>query len=267
MMKLKTPMVNIISVIPSHKILRRMGYLSDQQGIINRYLTEEGAWISHIKQVKDFITRSGKNKKKGSVAVLGSGWLLDVPMDFLMHAFNEVYLYDIFHPSQVIHKYSGYTKVKFVEVDVTGGSIQQVYDWVKMYRKNRMKLSFDKITGHDMVWNHDFVISLNILNQLDILLTDFIRKYKIFNAEEEKTFRSIIQSNHLRSLPVGKSCLVSDYLEQVLEPSGKIIEEKCLLYTDFPLANFEQEWRWDFDLKMNYNAGKKTVFKVKAIDF
>ena len=75
-----------------------MGYLSDQKGIMNRYLNQQGGWDSHLDNSKRFIERSAFLKNKRSVAVLGSGWLLDVPIDYIAQEFGEVYLVDIAHP-------------------------------------------------------------------------------------------------------------------------------------------------------------------------
>lgn len=64
-----------------------MGYLNDQQGIMNRYLGESKQWEKHLPRCRKFITSTfedpGGGEKKESVAVLGSGWLLDVPLDHL----------------------------------------------------------------------------------------------------------------------------------------------------------------------------------------
>ena len=257
------------STYPPRKVLRKMGYLSDQKGIINRYIAEGNAWHSHIEHTKNFIIKAAKNKSKAKVIVLGSGWLLDVPMDFLLNEFARVQLVDIIHPSQILHKYKTHTKVKFIEMDVTGGAINQIYNWVKDYNRHGENTQIEDVTGKPVNWNNkaDFVISLNILNQLDILLLDYVKKYKILTIGEENTLRQIIQTNHLRSLPENKSCLITDYKENGYDASEALSHEKELIYTEFPKANYEEEWTWDFDLRKKYNAGKKTLFKVKAIDF
>ena len=55
---------------------------------------------------------------------------------------------------------------------------------------------------------YDLVISLNLLNQLDILLCDYLKeKFKIDNEETLLPIRKIIQQNHLDILPVNKTKL------------------------------------------------------------
>jgi len=37
--------------------LRKLGFLSDQEGIINRYIREEGAWNPHLIKTREFASR------------------------------------------------------------------------------------------------------------------------------------------------------------------------------------------------------------------
>jgi hypothetical protein len=80
------------------KILRRMGYLRDQEGIMNRYLAESEQWQYHLEKTRNFIAGSFNGSQAESVAVLGSGWLLDVPLEKLRRRFRKIYLVDIHHP-------------------------------------------------------------------------------------------------------------------------------------------------------------------------
>ena len=67
----------------NNRVLRKFGFKKDQNGIINRYLREKGSWKTHLSNTKKFITDFTKNKAKNSCVVLGSGWLLDVPIEYL----------------------------------------------------------------------------------------------------------------------------------------------------------------------------------------
>ncbi len=56
-----------------------MKYISDQKGILNRYLAEGNNWEAHLEKTRGFITGCLEKNKPETVAVLGSGWLLDIP--------------------------------------------------------------------------------------------------------------------------------------------------------------------------------------------
>ena len=81
-----------------------MGYLRDQDGVMNRYLSERGNWNEHLDLTKDFIAQSFIQKELDTVAILGSGWLLDVPLEKLIPRFKHIYLVDIWHPRQIRRK-------------------------------------------------------------------------------------------------------------------------------------------------------------------
>jgi hypothetical protein len=69
-----------------------MGFIKDQEGIMNRYLRESSQWKKHLEKTRNFISGSFSHTEAETVAVLGSGWLLDVPLDHLVQRFRHVYL-------------------------------------------------------------------------------------------------------------------------------------------------------------------------------
>jgi hypothetical protein len=66
---------------PGKIILHRMGYFSDQSGIVRRYAREEKAWEPHLRACKDLIIRAVTEINPCSIAVLGAGSLIDLPLD------------------------------------------------------------------------------------------------------------------------------------------------------------------------------------------
>lgn len=93
---------SFISDIQNAYKLHKMGFIQDQNGIIRRFKREKQNWDDHMTQSKSFILKSAKNKEnlpdnlsakqadKAGVtcAVLGSGWLLDLPLDELSEMFT-----------------------------------------------------------------------------------------------------------------------------------------------------------------------------------
>jgi len=250
------------------KILRKFGFKNDQQGIINRYIRESGGWDTHLQNTKDFILQSAKSKKKKSCVVLGSGWLLDVPIDELSQLFDKIILIDIVHPKQITHKYRKHHNIEFVEADITG-LMEPVYHFLKETQLINAKLSEIEAVYADewynMLQKTDFVVSVNILNQLDILICDYIKKIDIYSADGIMEFRKTIQQNHLDMLPEAKSCLISDYIELNLA-GGKIVKKKPLVYINLPINKKTKKWQWDFDTYQTYHDGFNTVFQVMGVD-
>lgn len=244
-----------------------MHYVADQQGIIERYLKEAESWASHLENTKRAIIESAENKKKDNCAILGSGWLLDVPIEYLCQHFKKVYLFDVVHPTQIKHKMSKIKNVELIEHDITGGAINEFYDSVQTFKsfKKRKEPDEFKFNGFGFNISFDYVVSVNILNQLDILLIDYIKTYDLYSAEELMNFRKSIQQKHINSLPNGKSFLVTDFEELVFNKDSISEKTNSLVHIQLPLDRIKAQWQWQFD-HQDYIPGKNVVFNVLAFD-
>ncbi|MEN8119054.1 MAG: hypothetical protein ABFS35_01850 [Bacteroidota bacterium] len=248
-----------------NRILRKFGFKNDQQGIMNRYIRESSGWDNHLKNTKEFIIQSAELKNKTSCIILGSGWLLDVPIVDLSYLFEKVTLIDIIHPAQIVHKINIYPNVEIIESDITG-FIEPVYHFMKEAKKSKLNLHQIEAIHSDFwfndIKNADFVVSVNILNQLDILICDYIKKFDVYSEQEITEFRKTIQQNHLNVLPKGKSCLITDYEELSMDENNKAIKNKPLVYIDLPKRDNSKKWQWNFDMSQSYNKNLNTVFEV-----
>ncbi len=251
------------------RILRKFGFKKDQSGIISRYVRENGAWDSHLQLTKQYILKSAKSKDKKTAVILGSGWLLDVPTVELAQLFDRIVLVDIFHPRQIEHKLRKQKNIEFLSSDITGLA-QPIYELLKKRKKETIKLSeikpvYDK-SFTECMNVADFVVSVNILNQLDILLCDYIEKLGIYEQEEINEFRTYVQSLHIGLLPPKKSVIITDHEEINLNDNDKIINRKNLIHTDLLPQNNATKWQWKFDQSKTYHNHCKTFFKVIAVD-
>lgn len=250
-----------------YKVLKKMHYVSDQQGIISRYLKEAEGWTGHLENTKQAIIKSAENKADGCCAILGSGWLLDVPLDYLVKKFKKVYLFDVLHPTQIKHKYHKYNNIVFIEQDITGGAINEFFDAVQLYKstKKRKEPSDFVFSGFQFNIQFDFVVSVNILNQLDILIIDYIKGYNLYSESELMEFRKKIQQKHLDTLPECKSCIITDFEELVYSKTEQLEKTKPLIHINIPSENIVSTWQWQFD-HQTYYPGKNVVFNVLSMD-
>jgi hypothetical protein len=251
----------------NYRMLKKMKYYAEQQGIINRYVSESGKWKQHLENTKNFIISSTEGKSKNSAAILGSGWLLDIPYEYLSANFKKVYFFDAIHPSQIRHKIRQYKNVELVESDITGGAIIEFFDAVQLYKHVGMRKNIADFKFNGMFSNleFDFVASVNMLNQLDGLLVDYLKKYNIYNNEELHTLQVYIQQKHFNALPKGKSCLITDYEEQVYSLTNQLEETRKLVNISLPEDKISQRWQWEFDYHESYIPGKNVVFNVLAM--
>jgi hypothetical protein len=249
-------------------ILRKMGYNKDQKGIINRYLRESEGWKEHLQNTRNFILQSAKTKEKTHAVILGSGWLLDVPLEELCESFGKVTLIDIRHPRQVKKKAEKYSNLKLEEVDLTGGLVSKIYESIQAYKKekNIPLLSSLRPDQNPLKNKPDFIVSCNLLTQLGTLIREYLKKYPEFSDKELNALEKVIQESHIEMLQQGKSCLVSEYEEELYDEDDNFLGTNPLLQINIPEDSIQKRWKWKFDSKMYYRDNMKTYMNVLALE-
>ncbi|MCA1757015.1 MAG: hypothetical protein LC649_06120 [Bacteroidales bacterium] len=240
--------------------VRKLGYIADQQGIINRYLREKGGWDSHLMRTRDFILEGVKAAEPDTVTILGSGWLLDVPLEELTSICGKINLVDINHPAQVRRKAGGFKNVSLIEDDITGGVTGMIRNTI---RKDISPAATD-IPLYEPDYNRGFVVSVNLLTQLDMIPADYMAARSNSSSEELREFRKKIQESHIKFLREQTSLLISDYQEEIWRDDDRV-EVNDLLFTSFPEGEMEREWMWDFDTGGSYYRRSRVLFKVRAV--
>lgn len=243
-------------------IYRKMGYFTDQDGIMNRYIREADRWKSHLESTKSSILQSCKGKKHGKIGILGSGWLLDVPIDELALQFKEVWLFDIKHPLPIRRKTEKLGNVRLVETDISGfATAVYAASKNKTVSVNSLKPKFD----FDLR-DFDMVVSCNILNQLDIILIDFLKRASKIDHTIEMEIRKFVQEAHVSLLPPRKSLLISDVEELSIDKQGLVTKRKSLVYTDKIITEGAKQWTWQFDNCYAYHVTCNTWFNVISVE-
>lgn len=237
---------------------------------MNRYIREKNNWDRHLEHTREFVSSSFTGSSLESVAVLGSGWLLDVPLEALESRFKHIFLVDIHHPPQIRKKMETRSKVELVEADLSGGAIEQV--WQLSRRQERKKRVSDHLLQGLALLpplpgiSPDAYISVNLLNQLDIILCEFLEKKGYFQEESPDRFRSAIQAFHLEWITTLPGCLVTDTREIRLDIRGNEVS-KSLLHTGLPPGHRTSNWYWEFDTKGTYHPGTLTRMEVQAVEW
>ena len=244
-----------------------MDFLSDQEGIISRFLNESSNWEPHLQKSREFILECIGGKNISDVSLLGSGWLLDVPLEELNKRCKKVLPIDICHPPQILRKIRDLPRVQAIQQDITGGMIEQAYQLVKEFRKNKRKRNIQELESKGFTPDFDpgFVVSLNILNQLDILIVDYLKRFSVYNEEEILALRKKIQQSHIDSLPINNSCIITDFEEMVYD-NDRLERVSPLIHVPLPEGKKKTTWEWLFDSQKTYYKGKTTRFNVAAIE-
>lgn len=243
-----------------------MGYYNYQSGLIYRHINQEGSWDDHLSRCRSFILKAVDHYLPEKITVLGSGWLMELPIAEIVERGVKISLVDIVHPPDVISQAGSLEKVEIVEDDVSGGLINEV--WLKLSKYSFLKKikSLEEIIIPDYNPEYDpgLVISLNILTQLETLPVEFIKKRSDFRDDDFQLFRKAIQDKHLAFLMKHKSVLISDTAEIITDRSGNTNTVKTLI-TEAPDGLFKEEWTWNFDSKNTDFYNSTSVMKVLAL--
>lgn len=258
--------INIMGIYNRY-MLYRMNYLNDFGGIYRRYKREQGRWDSHLNNTKQFIIDSAKDKN-GTIVVLGSGWLLDFPVDQIINQFNRVILYDIKHPAHVKKLAAKHSNLELVCADITGGMLERCFKLKQSQLKSDLfnivsYLSSSKFT---IDYHADYVVSLNILNQLDILLIDYLKQKGLKSDGQLLKLRKMIQEKHLEFLSGYNHAVITDVKEEWRSEDDEFLGVKPTLYADVSAYKEQKKWPWNFDYSMTYYDDKKVILNVTAFN-
>ncbi len=249
-----------------NRILHRLGYHEYQQGLIHRRLKQESGWDAHLENCRNFIMRAVEMINPRNVTILGSGWLLDLPLKEILEKTEHLTLIDIIHPPEVMRQVSEMTNVNVVRADITGGLIEEV--WNKAPRNFLFKKHFSagiiSIPDFHPEGDPGLVISLNILSQLHVLPVKHLRSGYNIDEPDLARFITRIQEKHLEFLSKHESVLITDTAEVFTYRNGEC-EETITVIATLPSGRYSENWIWDFDGKGSDYFGKRSVLKVSAI--
>lgn len=247
------------------RMLHKMGYYDYQQGLIYHHLNQQKGWLAHEKHCRDFILKAAGMYHPEKITVLGSGWLLELPLAELAETTQHICLIDIIHPPAVKEQVKKLENIELLEMDVSGGLIENV--WRKTANHiffNRLKSIKDIEVPEFSLDDPGMVISLNILTQIEHLPVRMLEKKTKTGKDEILGFRKKIQNSHISFLMRHKSLLITETAELFTDDSGNTDELKTVI-ADLPDGQMKETWTWDFDLKGSDFKRKRSLMAITAL--
>ncbi len=249
--------------------LKRMGYLKELIAMDARHWRCHDAWSTHLRECHDLIGKATENIRHRKVTVLGSGPLLDIPIEELAATFEEVALVDIVHLPTVEKHVRAFSNIELISADVAGIA-EAVWEHVEEGRTGPLPVSLAVSTANTAPYlDSDLVISANLLTQLPLIPLGLVReKAPVYSDDEIKAFARNIIDNHLALLAVlpGRVCLLSE-TERVIwgGPNGdEVIEEIDPLFgARIPASG--RKWTWDIAPRPEINRHIDLRFRMTGI--
>ena len=234
-----------------------------QRGIMRRYLREGEGWQSHLRQSQSAILRFVHRYRPSGLNVLGSGWLLDFPMEYLLRMGLTLHLYDLAHPPQVVARYADEPLVQFHTLDVTGGLLALLRE-LPSSRSALQTLGEQmqqlRVPTDELCTQHP-VVSLNLLSQLPYPLLEMWD-----SAPQLPGMIETLQLAHLALLRAFPAALLISDVEELHYPKGSGAVQSVVptVVADIPPLCGERRWTWHFDATGNYLPDMRVELNVVA---
>lgn len=223
--------------------LAPMGYVREVMMTAQRARDAAAAWSSHINSTRRFIEESAEQCDiRATVLVVGSGNLLDVPVDTLSRTFKRVVLLDIFHTRDARRAVQERLNVEMVSADVTGVA-RAVFDAARRRDVSVLPKSTPPVLEAQ---KFDLIISVNLLSQLGVIPCNFLRGHcsSIPPAQLSAFTRDLIDT-HLYWLDESAEqvCLITDVLRVEEASSGAVTQKDIVEGVDLPAPDETWDWR------------------------
>jgi hypothetical protein len=219
-----------------------MGYLRELFAIraCNDKCTQ--AWKPHLQQTQAVLRAAVERCPcRRKAVILGSGWLLDVPLEELAGAFAEVVLVDLVHPLATRRRAWRHANVRLLQADVTD-TVEAVYRCARR-RGTPLPRSQPRLFRDDP--EIDLIASVNILSQLSYLPERYLLMAGVHSPEAVAAYaRPVVEAHleYLRSLP-GVVALVADVECLLVNRAGEVVESSSTVQ-GVPLPCPGREWIW-----------------------
>lgn len=210
---------------------RANAYRGELKGIIARHRRHSAAWAPHLAESKGIVRDAiAQCRGRNRAVVLGSGPLLDVPLDDLLAAFKEVVLVDIVHPMPVRLRGLLSRQLHVLAADLTGIGAQP--------------LSTERRYDPPALPQADLVVSLNLMSQLPIVPLNLMERQGVSEADQDKFAKRLVMAHYkwLRA-QAGQICLVTDVERIAYNLDGEAIMRFDPLY-GLKLPDGGTEWEW-----------------------
>lgn len=215
---------------------RSLGYVYETIALKHRYLRRAAAWEDHIARCKaatlSAVHGSGANK---TMVILGSGPLLEIPMEELLELFENIVLLDFVHPRDVRARWGRHSRVQLVDQDLLG-----IAPALLTWKTGPLP----KAAPPDLSqFNADFILSANCLSQLALKPRQFLEN--AVAAPDLDHYCELLSAAHLRSIQSAGCAhlIIADFESRVIEADGQI-SERTEPFFDRRTLKLLDSWAW-----------------------
>ncbi len=227
---------------PCSRTHRQLGYLTGMLGLQARHRRVQSHWQQHLENCQQLILKSALAcRQTNKVTLIGSGLLLEAPLEPLSRRFHEVVLIDMVQPRAVRKRCLKLGNVTPLVHDITGLASALIN-----YKKGG-KLPIPQASLPNEALSSDLIISCNLLTQLAHTPCHFLQHRHGWHDDDPQLhqWQLAIMNDHLLLLAQqeGRCCLICDTHHDYRDKSGQPLAQESRLL-GLSLGSADQEWLW-----------------------
>jgi hypothetical protein len=225
--------------------VRKYGYLKRLIALEFRAERCKAAWASHVARTQAMIIKTADLvPQPRTCVILGSGLLIEVPLQALADRFERIYLVDVFHMPEVRRRMKRYFNVKLLTGDISG--------IFAMMKENRYPGPLQPAPAPRIphLADADYIVSCNCMTQLAGPFNDMFRATRGFADKDCDMLAAQLMEAHAEALAThakGVTLLITD-TERFAMQGDKIVSRSDLLKgVRLPLSArpvHNEEWDW-----------------------
>ncbi|MCB2108273.1 MAG: hypothetical protein KDE14_11260 [Rhodobacteraceae bacterium] len=225
--------------------VRKFGYLKRLIALEFRAKRCAAAWQDHLSSCQRMILKAADLCKKRDVCVVvGSGLLLEVPLEGLADRFKKIYLVDMFHMPAARRQARKHANVTTLTGDVTG-----VFAMMKegYYPSQHVPAPPARIPH---LKDADLVVSCNCLTQLAGPFVAYFEATRNFSELDSDKFAYQVMEHHVHAIVSEApdiALIITDFERYELTTDGvanKVDLLKAYRLPAPPNHLYSEEWDW-----------------------
>lgn len=219
-----------------------MGYLYEAIALRGRYRRCAAAWAAHLENSRAAVLAAAHAcREREAAVILGSGLLLDVPLEELSAAFKQVILVDIVHLAEARRRARRFANVRLAHGDLSTIAARL------FEQRNKGGQALPEPVTPDLAFapGPSLVVSLNILSQLPVIPGRFVHRHLPSVGDEALQAWSgrIVERHRAGLAALGcQVCLIADYAYVRHDRDGSRQTGSTLF--GLALPDPQSSWRW-----------------------
>lgn len=220
------------------KTAKDWGYIYQNVSLKFRARRCARAWQGHVDESHRFIREHLEKVNPRTIMIIGSGILMEIPINDLLAKAEKIYLVDLVHSPTVRKLAKKNPKVELIERDISS--------LLGLLKKGTGPFQLKQIPWKQLPsWDLpkvDWVISANLLSQIPLMISEVLP----MTTETYDKFARSVRDQHIERLfeQAPKVLLFADFETRYTDHDGSRIKTESY-EVNLKSLKFDREWLWE----------------------